>query len=153
MKEKIKVFRNASFVAGTIGGGFVNLLFSTNDTKVQCIDSPGFFKVNDRFKYSINHTDVSHFNNTSFTDDDAFKVNTRVKFFINDKIFLGEVEKKCKNDFYVIRYLYRGVAGWNSSDNFNYCTLHKDKMEPIGFGLNSPWKVDMEMFEKFVEDK
>ena len=68
MKEKIGLFRGAKVVAGPSGGGMVNVLFSPSQTKVISIDSPTFYEVNSRWKYSLNHTKLYHFSDTEFVD-------------------------------------------------------------------------------------
>jgi len=68
MEEKIGMFRNAKYVAGPIGGGMCNVIFSPPKTKVFSINSPTFFDVNFRFEYTMKHTDLTHFEYTEFTD-------------------------------------------------------------------------------------
>ena len=69
MKEKVGLFRGAKVVAGPIGGGMVNTIFSKPSTKVISINSPTFFDINTRFEYSMCHTDLHHFNDTEFDGD------------------------------------------------------------------------------------
>ena len=69
MKEKIGLFRGAKVVAGPIGGGMVNTIFSNCLTKVISINSPTFFDINTRFEYSMAHTQLHHFNDTEFVGD------------------------------------------------------------------------------------
>jgi hypothetical protein len=68
MKEKIGLFNSAKYVAGPIGGGMCNVIFSPPETKVISINSPLFFDVNMRFEYSMNHTNLYHFNETEFIE-------------------------------------------------------------------------------------
>jgi capsular polysaccharide biosynthesis protein len=68
MKEKIALFSSAKVVAGPIGGGMCNVIFSSPETKVISINSPTFFDVNARFEYSMSHTDLHHFDDTEFTE-------------------------------------------------------------------------------------
>ena len=69
MKEKVGLFRGAKEVAGPIGGGMVNTIFSRPETKVISINSPTFFDINTRFEYSMRHTKLHHFNDTEFVGD------------------------------------------------------------------------------------
>ena len=69
MKEKVGLFRGAKEVAGPIGGGMVNTIFSNCLTKVISINSPTFFDINTRFEYSMAHTQLHHFNDTEFVGD------------------------------------------------------------------------------------
>lgn len=68
MKEKIGLFRSAKYIAGPIGGGMCNVIFSSPETKVISINSPLFFDINSRFEYSMMHTKLYHFNDTEFVD-------------------------------------------------------------------------------------
>ena len=64
MEEKIGLFRGAKKVAGPIGGGMVNTIFSPPETQVISINSPTFFDINTRFEYSMSHTQLYHFDDT-----------------------------------------------------------------------------------------
>jgi len=68
MREKIGLFNNAKYVAGPIGGGMCNVIFSKPETKVISINSPLFFDINSRFEYSMSHTHLYHFNDTEFVE-------------------------------------------------------------------------------------
>ena len=76
MQEKIGLFKNAKMIAGPIGGGMCNVIFSEPQTKVFSINSPLFFEVNNRFKFSMNHTQLYHFNETQFCE--AFYTNPTI---------------------------------------------------------------------------
>ena len=69
MKEKIGMFSCAKYIAGPIGGGMVNTIFSPPETQVLSINSPTFFDINTRFEYSMSHTNLNHFNDTEFAGD------------------------------------------------------------------------------------
>ena len=71
MEEKIGLFRGAKKVAGPIGGGMVNTIFSPPETQVISINSPTFFDINTRFEYSMCHTQLHHFNDTEFDGDSS----------------------------------------------------------------------------------
>ena len=68
MEEKIGIFSSAKYVAGPIGGGMANTLFCPKETKVLSINSPLFFEVNDRLRHAMEHTQLTHFDDTMFTD-------------------------------------------------------------------------------------
>lgn len=68
MLEKIGLFNSAKYVAGPIGGGMCNVIFSPPQTKVISINSPLFFDINTRFEYSMSHTELHHFNDTEFVE-------------------------------------------------------------------------------------
>jgi hypothetical protein len=69
MKEKIGMFSSAQYIAGPIGGGMVNTIFSPPETQVLSINSPTFFDINTRFEYSMSHTNLNHFDDTEFAGD------------------------------------------------------------------------------------
>ena len=71
MSEKIGMFRNAKYIAGPIGGGMCNVIFSPPETRVLSINSPTFFDVNYRFRFSMEHTDMIDFDYTEFVDHQA----------------------------------------------------------------------------------
>ena len=68
MKDKIGLFRGVKVIAGPIGGGMVNTIFSPSDTKVISIDSPLYFDINSRLEYAMCHTQLYHFTDTEFVD-------------------------------------------------------------------------------------
>ena len=76
MKEKIGLFNSAKYVAGPIGGGMCNVIFSSPETKVISINSPLFFDINTRFEYSMMHTQLYHFNDTDFVEKVEESVET-----------------------------------------------------------------------------
>ncbi len=103
MREKIGLFNSAKYVAGPIGGGMCNVIFSPSETKVISINSPLFFDINTRFEYSMMHTQLHHFNDTDFVEkveesvesDDALSISgglnspwkvdlNKLKTFLND---------------------------------------------------------------------
>ena len=103
MKEKIGLFRGAKVIAGTIGGGMVNTIFSPPDTKVISIDSPLYFDINNRLEYAMSHTQLHHFTDTEF---------------------VGRVDE----------------------------TIESIGSLSISGGLNSPWKVDIDKLNEFLDN-
>ena len=106
MKDKILIFKNAKFIAGTIGGGMVNVIFSKPTTTVFSINSPNFFKVNKRFKYSLAHTNLINFNHTKFTkkivkEKDEGKMALSISGGINSPwiVDLNKLNKKLSDIF------------------------------------------------------
>ncbi len=76
MKEKIGMFRTAKYIAGPIGGGMCNTIFSPPDTKVLSINSPTFMDVNLRFAYSMVHTNLVNFEHTEFVNQQEESVES-----------------------------------------------------------------------------
>ena len=64
MVQKILAFHHASHVVGAIGGGMCNLLFSSQSTQSVVIVSPEFMTINNRFKYSMDHTSIRYWYDT-----------------------------------------------------------------------------------------
>ena len=71
--EKILYFSNAKVIVGAIGGGIANVLFSPSNTSVFCIVSPTFFDINERFKFSLNKTDIIYFNDSAHQEKGGLK--------------------------------------------------------------------------------
>jgi capsular polysaccharide biosynthesis protein len=76
MEEKIGMFRTAKYIAGPIGGGMCNTIFSPPDTKVLSINSPTFMDVNLRFAYSMVHTNLANFEHTEFVNQQEESVES-----------------------------------------------------------------------------
>jgi capsular polysaccharide biosynthesis protein len=62
MSTKIHLFEKATHIAGFIGGGMANCIFSKPTTRVLCFETPTFLDINTRFAHSMNHTNVSYIN-------------------------------------------------------------------------------------------
>ena len=60
MSDKIHAFQYATHVVGAIGGGLCNLLFSPASTHSSILVSPFFMEINNRFKYSMDHTQTHY---------------------------------------------------------------------------------------------
>ena len=146
MEEKMLYFRNATHVAGFIGGGMANCLFSKPSTKVLCFESPTFLDVNSRFAYSMNHTDVSYIKCTSHVKSEGkYTLYTRVKY--NDNI--GEIEDY-SNGLYKIKMSNNDVAGFSQNFNMDIVEAHEDELVPLDNGLNSPFECDLEIIKLYL---
>ncbi len=133
--EKIAYFANATHVAGAIGGGISNVLFSSSHTKLIAYVSPTFLEVNKRFKYSLDCVDVYYNTSGKHTELSDFKTNMRVKTI--DGI-VGEIIKVELNTV-TIAYTTVPVAGWNSQNDYKVMTTDISNVVKIDNGLNSPW--------------
>ena len=147
--EKIVLFNNASVIIGAIGGGIANTLFSKSNTKVFCIVSPTFFDINERFKFSLNKTDLVYFNETAHTEKRKLKKHMRVE---TKKGIIGEILKINKNDI-EIGYSNESVAGWNNTFKFNNMKLKFNEFELLDNGLNSRWKINLPNFLSLFDEK
>lgn len=133
--EKIAYFANATHVAGAIGGGISNVLFSPKHTKLIAYVSPTFLEVNKRFKYSLDCVDVYYNTSGIHTELSDFKTNMRVKTI--DGI-VGEIIK-VELGTVTIAYTTVPVAGWNSQNDYKVMTTDISNVVKIDNGLNSPW--------------
>lgn len=149
MSDKIMMFENAKYVIGSIGGGLCNLLFSSKLTKSICIVSPHFLEINQRFKFSMEISNIKYFNDTNIFIENGQEIPNYVRVKINNKNskyygMLGEIENYNKNNFKYIVKLSEGVAGWNALNNFETCEFDFFELEQLDNGLNSPYSVDID---------
>lgn len=138
--EKILYFSNATHVVGAIGGGISNVLFSPKTTKLEALISPGFLDVNTRFKYSLECVDVSYNMNTEHVEKTDFKTYMRVKTI--DGNIVGEIEKIYDNKL-LVSYTDGSNTGWNSQCKYKQTELNFYEVEKMDNGLNSPWKINL----------
>ena len=124
MHEKIELFSQATHVVGCIGGGLANLLFSRPDTKVWCIVSPYFMDINNRFKYSMDHTDITYLYDTRLVHPEGV-----LPLFVRVKVPDGRVGE--------ITQYEDGVYTVQMSNN----DVSRDQLDPIDNGLNSPFEL------------
>ncbi len=106
MKEKIGLFRGAKVIAGPIGGGFTNVIFSPSSTKVISIDSPTFFDINYRVKYVMSHTQLHHFTDTEFVG----KVDETIES-IGSLSISGGLNSPWKVNLNSLKYFVNGIDG------------------------------------------
>jgi capsular polysaccharide biosynthesis protein len=153
MAEKIRLFYNATHVVGCIGGGMCNLLFSRPDTKAYCIVSPYFMDINTRFKYSMDHTDITYIWDTEVLRDPGrhpLYVRVRVvdpKSPYHDRI--GEIVSSSSSvgdgddGLYNVQLSKNDVPGFNSAIDFEIVELRPDSFVLLDKGLNSPFQLHM----------
>lgn len=140
MAEKIRLFSQTTHVVGAIGGGMCNLVFSPPETKVLCIGSPEFERINHRFLYTMNHTQLTMFRNTWSTS----MLYRRAK--VGDLI--GEVWGEDGDELTLA--LSNGVA-WTEGQSTKMLVTSKDRVTFLDEGLNSPWNFDVEECMKFIQ--
>ena len=132
MLEKIRLFSHVTHVVGAIGGGMCNLVFSPPETKVLCIGSPDFERINHRFLYTMNHTQLTMFRDTQSTSI----LYRRAK--AGDLI--GEVVEDQGDQ--VVLALGDGVT-WKDGETSSILVADKEKVVFLDEGLNSPWTFDV----------
>ncbi len=155
-KEKIELFQNVTHVIGFIGGGMANLLFSGKETKVGCILTPEFIRINERFKYSMEHTNITYLDATKHSDyTGKYPLYTRVKVIATGKI--GEItgvslqHENLSELQYCVQVAKEAVAGFSLTGSYDSIVLYEEQFEALDGGLNSPFVCDLENIKKFCE--
>jgi len=149
--EKIYLFSRAKEIIGSIGGGMANLLFSSKNTKSIVIVSPYFLDINYRFKYSMDHTDITYFDNVkTYKEDNDIPLNCRVKITNVNSMHCGKIGEICdyKDGKYLINLSQNDVAGFNNELKFDKDWLQPREFELLDKGLNSPYVVE---FFNFID--
>lgn len=147
-QEKMALFYNAEHVVGCIGGGLANVMFSPPETRLDCIVSPGFFDVNERFKFSLQNVDTRYFHETEHVNDKPIKKFMRVKLNGTDNI--GEVHS-IRGDEVVVKFAPFNPAGWNNRVKYEHHVIPIDNVTPIEKGLNCEWTMDIDKFLQTIE--
>ena len=132
MTEKIQYFANATHIVGAIGGGMCNLVFANPDCKVVSINSPEFDRINQRFLYTMNHTNLTQFRETQPVNRKYIRVRVGTE--------IGEIIDEV-DDMLQIN-LGNGVT-WNDSDPQYLRWVEVKDVVFLDKGLNSPWSFDV----------
>ena len=132
MAEKIQMFATATHVVGAIGGGLCNLVFANPECKVVCIGSPDFERINRRFLFTMDHTQVTMIRDTQSTS----MLYRRAK--VGDQI--GEVTAEDGDRLTLA--LGNGVT-WTDGEACATIVVSKSDVTFLDEGLNSPWTVDV----------
>jgi len=153
--EKIHLFRNAKLIIGSIGGGMSNLLFSLETTPSIVIVTPEFLEINYRFKYSMEHTDISYFYNVeTYKENNEIPLFTRVEVNDINTICIGEiVEYNEEKNQYLVNLSNNDVAGFNNDLSFKQRYFSREQMKLLDKGLNSPFIIDCNKLIKLVKNK
>jgi hypothetical protein len=139
MNEKIQYFSNATHIVGAIGGGMCNCVFANPSCKVISINSPEFIKINKRFLYTMNHTNLINYDETLNTSN----LYRRVRF---NNLF-GEIIS-IEDSKLTINI---GEVGWNADDKFEQITVKESDVIYLDNGLNSPWTFSVDSFMNTYE--
>ena len=140
MEGKIQLFAQATHVVGAIGGGMCNLVFSRPECLVTCIASPEFERINHRFLYTMNHTQLTMFRETWSTS----VLYRRAK--VGSEI--GEIISETE-DRYTLS-LGNGTT-WNQTDPQRTINVLKADCLFLDEGLNSPWSFHVSECMKLIE--
>ena len=150
-EQKLAMFAQAEIVVGVIGGGMCNLLFSPPSTKALCIVTPDFLEINNRFKYSMDHTNIrySYCTKHDKIKEYKYKLFTRVRIINSDcGSFnqIGEIEEYDSGK-YIIRVSNNDVAGFSQDFVMQSGVYSEKDIEPLDSGLNSPYICELTQFE------
>ena len=136
MATKVHAFYNATHIVGAIGGGMCNLLFSPPSTKSVVIVSPDFMVINNRFKYSMDHTDIKYYFNTEL----ASSKYIRVKVLTGEhKGKYGEIQSETCEEVEIALGDETSVS--IQSEIGITITLPLSHVEKLDEGLNSPFMI------------
>jgi hypothetical protein len=116
-----------------------NLVFAKPSCKVVCIASPEFERINHRFLFTMNHTDLTMFRETQSTS----LLYRRAKF----GTFLGEVVAD-KGDSVALA-LGNGVTWLDGEGDIRVVPLRDVTF--LDEGLNSPWTFSVSECMKFIQ--
>jgi len=145
--EKIYLFSNAKEIIGSIGGGMANLLFSSKNTKSIVIVSPYFLDINYRFKYSMDHTNISYFDNVkTYKEDNDIPLYCRVKVTNIESKHYGKIGEICdyKEGKYNVHMSQNDVAGFNYENKFDEDFIESSHFIMLDKGLNSPYILNLD---------
>lgn len=157
MSEKISMFRCATHVAGFIGGGMANLLFSPPSTKVLCIVTPYFLDINTRFKFSMGHTDITYADSTSLAPHDGpYPLYTRARINLPGTPHhgaIGEIDSWVDDyRMYIVKVPKERVAGFSLTNEYARIFYSAEALEPLDKGLNSPFVCDIDGLKPFLNN-
>jgi hypothetical protein len=145
-EEKTALFSKAELVVGVVGGGMCNLLFSPAETKSLCITTPYFMDINNRFRFSMEHTQLNYSDCTKHSGNTKFLLFSRVRVIVGeDKGKIGEVEGV--ENGYTVRLSSNDVAGFSQDFPMETCVFKEEELEAVDLGLNSPFVCDLVQLE------
>lgn len=153
MDEKIVLFKNAKLVIGAIGGGMANLLFSPSSTHSIVLNTPFFLDINNRFRYSFEHTKVKYFNEIeTFKNKNTIPLYCRVRILESKRI--GEIEDYEEHlNKYHIKCSNNDSANFHNDSEYEKRWYFPSEFQLIDKGLNSPYKVDIKKLIKLIKDE
>ena len=151
--EKIYIFSNANSICGSIGGGMCNLLFSNNNCNSFIIVSPEFLKINERFKYSMDHTNITYYSDCqTYIEENNVPLFTRIKITDVNNLFYdkyGEIINYA-NDLYLVNISNNDVAGFNNNIIFDQKWISECEFIKLDNGLNSPYIMNIQSFINII---
>jgi len=151
--EKIELFTKATHIIGFIGGGLANLLFSGSGTRVGCMETPDFLRINERFKWSMNHTQITYLPITQHAPyNGPYSLYTRVRMITESyKDRIGELLEWDDEKGYKVNISNNDVAGFAHNQIFTEAWIPVGNMEPLDKGLNSPFECDIDSLNRYLD--
>jgi len=152
-QEKIELFARATHIIGFIGGGLANLLFSRPDTQVGCIETPDFLRINQRFKHSMDHTQITYLPITKHAAyDGPYSLYTRVRAISGPyKDRIGELLEWSDEQGYRVNVSNNDIAGFAHNQIFTEVWISVKDLEPLDRGLNSPFECDIASLNCYLD--
>jgi hypothetical protein len=151
-EQKIQYCKNAELIVGVVGGGMCNLLFSPPITKALCFNTPYFLDINQRFKYSMEHTDLLISEcSTHSPYPGKIPLYSRVKVnkpghSLNGCI--GEVNRILTPTMVTVQLSSNDVAGFSQDFPMSEEIFEDTEVQPLDKGLNSPYTIDLTIVEQ-----
>lgn len=147
-EQKLALFQNTKVVAGLIGGGMCNLLFSPSNVKSLILVTPHFLDVNARFRHSMDNTQSQYSYSCQLAETGRIPSYTRVKICQGEfKGCVGEVEAFADGD-YTVALSQNDIAGFSQDFPVRHETFLEEDLEPLDGGLNSPFVCDVDAVER-----
>jgi hypothetical protein len=156
MAEKIFYFSKAKSIAGIIGGGMCNALFSPSETRLHCLNTPAFLDINMRFLFSMQHTRILVHSICSHAPHEGpFTLYTRAKILDKDSVYDGKVGEISgyKNGTYELKLPKEAVAGFSQDFDLNSVWIGQEFLMPLDAGLNSPFVCDLKPFQHSLDSE
>lgn len=151
--EKIRLFSNAKVIIGSIGGGMANLLFSNKKTKSIVLVTPYFLDVNYRFKYSMESSSITYFNDIqTYTENNLIPLYCRAKIVNKDSKYVNKIGEIIEyvDEKYKLNISNNDIAGFNNLINYETANFEKKELELLDNGLNSPYFVNIDNLYNLV---
>ena len=153
-EQKIATFGGATHILGFIGGGMANALFSPSNTKIACILTPEFNRINERFAHSMNHCALTMLDITSLAPYNGdFPLYTRVSIIDPTEPYfqkIGEIHDFL-NGKYVVHLSTETIAGFSLTANLVVATYTAAQLSALDHGLNSPFVCDVTALQTYLE--
>lgn len=151
-EQKLYLFQNTQVVAGLIGGGMCNLLFSPPKVRSLILVTPCFLEVNQRFRHSMDHTHTLYSDSCALAETGRIPSYTRVKVKQGEHTgCIGEVEGYEEVEGtkrYTVALSQNDIAGFSQDFPLRHETFLEEDLEPLDGGLNSPFVCDVDAVER-----